>query len=30
MYPRDNLKEPIIETFCKQIGLPVGPMKLKG
>lgn len=28
-YPRDNLQEPIIETFCKQAGLKVGKMQLK-
>jgi glycosyltransferase involved in cell wall biosynthesis len=30
MYPRDDLKEHIIETFCKQAGVPMGPMRLKG
>ena len=28
-YPRSDLKEPIIKTFCDQLGLPVGPMRLK-
>jgi hypothetical protein len=28
-YPSDDLQEPIIETICRQAGVPAGPMKLK-